>query len=95
MKMIGHDLYFFEDFLLPPPHTYCLIDFKVISSTILAKVGGQSPSKPLWLRHWPALLNQNQLRLILFECNAFKQNDIPTSQNFRKYLKVVTATNMV
>ena len=43
----------------------------------------------------PALLNQNKIRLILFEFNAFKQKDIPTSQNFRKYLKVVTATNMV
>ena len=36
----GHTLYFFlEDLQLLPPHTYFLIDFKEISSTILAKGG--------------------------------------------------------
>ena len=40
MKTFGHVLYFSEDLLLPPPYTYFSIDFKDISSTIVAKVGG-------------------------------------------------------
>ena len=40
MKTFGHVLYFSEDLLLPPPYTYFSIDFKDISTTIVAKVGG-------------------------------------------------------
>ena len=51
-KYFGHALYFFEDLLLPPPHTYFLIDFKEILITILAKVGEAiAPQTPPWPRH--------------------------------------------
>ena len=50
----GHALYFSEGLLLPLPHTYFLINFKEISSSILAKVGGggQLPPYPPWPHHW-------------------------------------------
>ena len=38
-KNFGNALYFSDNFLLPPAHTYFPIDFKEISSTILTKVG--------------------------------------------------------
>ena len=41
MKNFGHAFYFSKDLPLPPSHTYFLIDFKEVSSTILAKVGGR------------------------------------------------------
>ena len=43
MKIFGHALYFSEDMLLPPSHTYFLIAFK---ETIWAKGGRQLPAKP-------------------------------------------------
>ena len=51
MKLFGHALYFSEDLLLISPDAYFLIDFKEISSTILAKEGGNCPPTPPWLRH--------------------------------------------
>ena len=45
-EIFCHTLHFSEDLLLPPPHTYFLIDFKEISSTILAKVKGATAPNP-------------------------------------------------
>ena len=46
-KILVHALYFSEDLLLPPPHTYFLIDFTEIYSTILAKVRWAFPPPPI------------------------------------------------
>ena len=45
-KFLGHVLHFSEGFLLPLPYAYFLIDFKGISSTILAKVEASAPIPP-------------------------------------------------
>ena len=46
MNIFAQALYFSVDLLPPPPHTYFFIDFKEISSTILANVKGQLPPNP-------------------------------------------------
>ena len=71
MEIFGQALYFSEDLLLPPPHTYFLIDLKEISNLILSKVGGPlAPQTPRGhatsLHHIKCMLNH-----VLFRSNEW------------------------
>ena len=70
MKISGHALYFSEDLLLPPPHTYFLIDSKEISSKILVKWGSNSPQTVPMAMLLTATMQNNNLPNSLVRTNV-------------------------